>query len=163
MLHLNLSREPYWLDLITGVRVKVRPCTTALFAAANALPEMHGLPMDFSDEQRFSAMVSALAKVAIIEWDGVGDESGQNLEPTKPAIGALLDMLLVNQAFAALYVTPHFLMVQEKKGSAPLLNGRSERVQNTAGAVKPSAMNAPQSKTSRKPLRAGKSGILPKG
>jgi hypothetical protein len=36
MIRLDLKREPYWLDLVPGVRVHVRPCTTALIMAARA-------------------------------------------------------------------------------------------------------------------------------
>src|SRR6266511_6214144 len=36
MIRLDLKREPYWLDLAPGVRIRVRPCTTALVMAARA-------------------------------------------------------------------------------------------------------------------------------
>jgi hypothetical protein len=36
MIHLVLKREPHWLDLGHGVRVHVRPLTTALMMAARA-------------------------------------------------------------------------------------------------------------------------------
>lgn len=36
MFDLDLKREPHWLDLGHGVRVHVRPCTTALMMAARA-------------------------------------------------------------------------------------------------------------------------------
>jgi len=36
MIRLELKREPYWLDLAPGVRIRVRPCTTALVMAARA-------------------------------------------------------------------------------------------------------------------------------
>ena len=34
MLTLDLTAEPYWLDLPRGVRVEIRPVTTAVMAAA---------------------------------------------------------------------------------------------------------------------------------
>ena len=34
MIRLGLKSEPYWLDLLPGVRIKVRPFGTALFFAA---------------------------------------------------------------------------------------------------------------------------------
>ena len=40
MLRLNLAREPYWLDLGRGVRVRVDPLTTALMVAARSDPEV---------------------------------------------------------------------------------------------------------------------------
>ena len=36
MLTLDLPVEPYWLDLPRGVRVEIRPATTAVMAAAQA-------------------------------------------------------------------------------------------------------------------------------
>ena len=36
MLTLDLPVEPYWLDLPRGVRVEIRPVTTAVKAAAQA-------------------------------------------------------------------------------------------------------------------------------
>jgi hypothetical protein len=36
MLTLDLPTEPYWLDLPRGVRVEIRPVTTAVMAAAQA-------------------------------------------------------------------------------------------------------------------------------
>ena len=36
MLTLDLPVEPYWLDLPRGVRVEIRPVTTAVMAAAQA-------------------------------------------------------------------------------------------------------------------------------
>jgi hypothetical protein len=36
MLSLDLPAEPYWLDLPRGVRVGLRPVTTAVMAAAQA-------------------------------------------------------------------------------------------------------------------------------
>ena len=34
MIRLDLKREPHWLDLGHGVRLRVKPCTTALMMAA---------------------------------------------------------------------------------------------------------------------------------
>ena len=36
MLTLDLPTEPYWFDLPRGVRVEIRPVTTAVMAAAQA-------------------------------------------------------------------------------------------------------------------------------
>ena len=36
MLPLDLPAEPYWLALPRGVRVEIRPVTTAVMAAAQA-------------------------------------------------------------------------------------------------------------------------------
>ena len=36
MLTLKISKEPYWLDIGYGVKVKVKPCTSAVFYEAKA-------------------------------------------------------------------------------------------------------------------------------
>ncbi|CAA7619678.1 hypothetical protein MTBSS4_250048 [Magnetospirillum sp. SS-4] len=36
MIRLSLPKEPYWLDLTHGVRVFVRPLTTAVYEAARS-------------------------------------------------------------------------------------------------------------------------------
>lgn len=44
MIRLDLSREPRWLDLGHGVRLRVGPLTTALMAAARSDPTVTSLP-----------------------------------------------------------------------------------------------------------------------
>ena len=36
MLKLKINKEPYWLELGYGVKVKVKPCTSAVFYEAKA-------------------------------------------------------------------------------------------------------------------------------
>lgn len=36
MIRLKISKEPYWLDLGYGVKVRVKPCTSAVFYEAKA-------------------------------------------------------------------------------------------------------------------------------
>ena len=36
MLKLKIQKEPYWLNLGSGVKVKVKPCTSAIFYEAKA-------------------------------------------------------------------------------------------------------------------------------
>ena len=36
MLKLSLPKEPYWIDVGLDVRLKVRPCTSAVFYQARA-------------------------------------------------------------------------------------------------------------------------------
>ena len=37
MLKLDIKTEPYWIDLPSNVRIKVKPITTAVMSAARAL------------------------------------------------------------------------------------------------------------------------------
>ena len=73
MITLNLKRENYWLDLISGVRVHVRPASTALVMAARVA----ALKEEAEPALRSTALIKRLAQLAIIEWDGVGGEDGE--------------------------------------------------------------------------------------
>lgn len=37
MLKLNIPKEPYWLNVGYGVKIKVKPCTSNIFYQANNL------------------------------------------------------------------------------------------------------------------------------
>ncbi len=92
MIRLNLSNLPEWLDLLPGLRVLVAPLTTALMVSARADPAINGLTETSSQEDTALAMAKAVARRAVLEWDGVGDETG-NLLPVSPAgIDALLEI-----------------------------------------------------------------------
>jgi hypothetical protein len=116
MIRLNLKKEPYWLDLIDGLRVKVLPCTSAILSAASTAPALRNLPSDTGTDQRFFVLVVEVAKLAIIDWDGVGGEDGGPVEPGPETIAALLDIYMVARAFAAEYVTRGLLVSAEKNG-----------------------------------------------
>jgi hypothetical protein len=61
MIRLDLKREPYWLDLVPGERVHVRPCTTALIMAARAAVARgaDGAPGDVAVGERAKSLVAA--------------------------------------------------------------------------------------------------------
>ena len=68
------------------------PLTTALMVSARADPAINGLTETSSQEDTALAMAKAVARRAVLEWDGVGDETG-NLLPVSPAgIDALLEI-----------------------------------------------------------------------
>ena len=96
MLTLDLPAEPYWLDLPRGVRVEIRPVTTAVMAAAQAAAARRlaairiadpDLDPDMSRGLSFAFLVKALARHAVTAWDGIGDAAGK---PTLAADSALL-------------------------------------------------------------------------
>ena len=76
MIRLNLSREPSWLDLGHDVRVRVAPLTTSLMAAARSDPAVAALPEGASNETIAVTMAKALARLVVLEWEGVGDAEG---------------------------------------------------------------------------------------
>ena len=76
MIRLDLSREPRWLDLGHGVRLRVAPLTTSLMAAARSDPSVTGLPEGASNETIAVTMAKALARLVVLDWEGVGDTDG---------------------------------------------------------------------------------------
>ena len=52
MLTLDLTNAPRWHDLASGVRVQLRPLTTALMVATRSDPAVEAVPENASDEER---------------------------------------------------------------------------------------------------------------
>ena len=145
MIRLDLSREPRWLDLGHGVRVHVGPLTTSLMAAARSDPSVTSLSEGASNETIAVAMAKALARLVVLDWEGVGDEAGEPVPVTPDGIDALLDILPLFEAFQLRYVAKGLLLEQEKNGSAPSASGTSAGVTSTADPAPASAPSAPPS------------------
>ena len=101
MLTLDLSREPLWLDLPHGVRLRVRPIDRVVRAAAEgaalekakqALSEA-GAPEDSPAFKTLYLLFLSrlLARHAVVAWEGVGDRVGAPLALSPEALDALLD------------------------------------------------------------------------
>jgi len=142
MLKLDLSNEPAWLDLGHGVRVHLRPLTTALMVAARSDPAVQDLPENASDEESALAFAKALARVAILDWEGVGDAEGNPIPVSPEVIDALLDLWPIFEAFQTGYVAKGLLLEQEKNVSAPLPTGSSAGARDTARPARASAKTA---------------------
>ncbi len=142
MIRLDLNAGPDWLDLGHGVRLKLLPLTTALMAAARADDTVENLPEDTPDETRAIVFAKAIARRAVIDWSGIGDEEGEPLAPTPKAIDALLDIYPLFEAFQLGYVAKGLVLDQEKNGSLPLPSGTSAGATDTARAVKKPAPTA---------------------
>ena len=125
MLRLNLTAVPEWLELAPGLRLQVAPLTTALMVATRRDPAVEAVPEDASDEERAVAFAKALARRAVLTWDGIGDASGIPIEPSPEAIDALLDVWPIFEAFQLTYVSKGLLLEQEKNASALSPNGPS--------------------------------------
>ncbi len=139
MIRLDLNAGPEWLDLGHGVRLKLLPLTTALMAAARADDTVENLPEDTPDETRAIAFAKAIARRAVIDWSGIGDEEGEPLAPTPKAIDALLDIYPLFEAFQLGYVARGLVLDQEKNASSPLPNGTLAGASDTARPASPSA------------------------
>jgi hypothetical protein len=112
MIRLDLKREPYWLDLVPGVRMHVRPCTTALIMAARArVADANG-----DAGTRTAALLRELAILAIDAWEGIGDHDGEEMPVSPEAIAAIMDLWPVAEAFERLYLGPAMVLDDEKNG-----------------------------------------------
>lgn len=118
MLRLDLKREPHWLDLGHGVRVQVRPCTTALVMAARTAQRQDPDVPDTSQAlgSRTASFLKELGRLAIEAWEGVGDADGEPALVTPEGIDALLDLWPLAEAFERLYLGPALLLAAEKNG-----------------------------------------------
>ena len=144
MLTLDLTNAPRWHDLAPGVRVQLRPLTTALMVATRSDAIVECLAADASDEERAVAFAKALARRAVLAWDGIGDVDGNPIDPSETAVDALLDIWPIFEAFQLTYVSRGLLLEQEKNASAPLPNGPS------AGAIAIAKPAKRRAKTARR-------------
>jgi hypothetical protein len=143
MIRIQLSPEPQWLSLGHGVRLLLLPLTTALMVATRSDPAVQDLATDASNDTRAAIFAAALARRAIADWDGVGDEDGNLLAVTPAGIDALLSLWPIFEAFNLLYVSPGMLLDAEKNGSAPSPTGTSAGATAIARPVKRNARTAP--------------------
>jgi len=132
MLRLQLTNTPDWLDLGYGVRVLVEPMGTAMMIAARRDPRVAALGDGFEElnnDDLALVMAKAVARIAIKDWEGVGDADGKPVTVTTERVDALLEVWPLFEAFQTKYVNSGFLLEQEKNGSPLSPNG------NSAGAV----------------------------
>jgi hypothetical protein len=153
MLRLNLSHEAQWLDLGHGVEIMVAPMTTALMMAARK--EAQGQitfpdapDTDHTDDTALDtdgialAMAKAVARIAIQDWKGVGDDNGFSVPVSPEGIDALLDIWPIFEAFQTKYVARAMILDAEKNASPPLPTGSSAGAQSTAKPAKARARTA---------------------
>lgn len=115
----GLQIETRWLDIHTSVRVQVRPCTVAaiIVARAEAGKVFRADPdgdNTHTSAQASSAMVRALARFAIVAWEGICGEDDQPAAVTPDAIDALMSLWPAYDAFERLYVGPALMGEPEK-------------------------------------------------
>ncbi len=115
MIRLNLNPAAEWLDLPHDVRAKVAPLNSAIISAARTDPRLAGLD-GATDAERGLAVSYAIARLAILEWENVGDEDGEPVEVTPEGIDALMDIPAIYDAFNMLYVAKGMRLVTEKNG-----------------------------------------------
>lgn len=118
MLRLNLLNEPRWLDLGHGVRLLIEPLTTAIMLAARSDPTIVAAAGDaegvasYDDLARIVA--KAVARIVVKDWEGVGDEDGEQLALTPEGIDALLELWPIFEAFQTKYIAGALILDAEK-------------------------------------------------
>ena len=144
MIRLNLTATPAWLTLAPGLRLQVAPLTTALMVSARADPAIEALPDTATQEELALAMAKAVARRAVLDWEGVGDDAGDAVPVSPEGVNALLEIWPVFEAFQTQYVARGLLLDAEKNVSAPLPTGLSAGATGTAPRVRGAARTAPQ-------------------
>ena len=111
MITLNLKRENFWLDLPQGIRLFLKPATTALVMAARieALKEV-----DADAGVRSAALIRKLAQLAILGWENVGDMEGNPIDVTPDAVEVLMELWPIAESFERLYLAPALIVEEEK-------------------------------------------------
>lgn len=175
MIKLSLPKEPYWLDLGLDVRIKVRPCTSAIFYQARARMNQRlqalgeqwrnckeaglttdNLP-DLDDEPTREALAEqyltqGLAEAAILEWEGVLDAEGETTAKVEAqGIRDLFDAYwMIAERFRQQYTGMRELLDAEKNASGPESSGTSETGPSTADDVESKTSPVPEAKPTNK-------------
>ena len=142
MIRIQLSPEPQWFELGHGVRLQLLPLTTALMVGTRSDTAMQVLAADASNDTRAAVFAAALARRAVIAWEGVGDADGTVIAVSPEGIDALLSLWPIFEAFNLHYVSRGMLLDAEKNGSAPSPTGTSAGATATARPAKRSALTA---------------------
>ena len=154
MLTLNIDLSPRWLTLMPGVDVLVRPMHQGIWLAAkDSTAAAEAADSRDANDWTFAIGVE-VAKRTITDWRGVGDDAGAVLPVSPEAITALMHLRQPFDAFFDQVIGPWMGIIDEKKGSAPLLDGTSAEALTIAAAAPVAAPNARAKSTRRKPPKA---------
>ena len=148
MLKLKIQKEPYWLELGYGVKVKVKPCTSAVFYEAKAymnskLAELaktyksnkeagieDGTAEDIENSVKREALADrflliGLGIAGILEWDGVMEADEDKSAPlTENKIDELFsNFWAVAENFRNQYCGLREVLEAEKNVSTPAPDG----------------------------------------
>ena len=113
------------------------------------LPNINSIPEEASDEERAVAFAKALARRAVLAWEGIGDADGNAIDPSPEAIDALLDLWPIFEAFQLTYVSKGLLLEQEKNASALSPSGPSAGATDIAKPARKRAKTAQAAQTGR--------------
>ena len=175
MLKLKIQKEPYWLELGSGVRVKVKPCNSAVFYQAKAfmnnrvseaaklyksnkengikdtsIPDLE----DVSKREAFADqnLIVGLALAGIVEWDGVLEADSDEKAPLTPEkIEELFsNFWVVAENFRQQYCGIQEILEAEKNAFTSAQNGTSGTDEPIVkGAVKKQTAQSTSADTSK--------------
>lgn len=160
MLNLDLFSGSRWIDLTGAVRIEVLPMGMTMMMEAYQDPDLP--PPD--DEGRRDLpepmVIRAVARLAIVAWEGVGDGSGRAVAVSRERIDALLQVPACFMAFREKYYLAGMKVVAEgnASGSSPSGTTAGGGRPATVRAAKASARPARKGSTSPKAGKAGRSG-----
>lgn len=161
MLRLKINKEPYWLELGFGVKVRVKPCSSAVFYEAKAymnsrLAELAKAyqankvagvanELDIENPVKREALADkylliGLGLAGILEWTGVLEADVDKPAPlTEEKIDELFsNFWAVAENFRHQYCGLQEILDAEKNASSPEPSGTSEM----GGAIVPDAEKA---------------------
>jgi hypothetical protein len=96
MIKLNIPCEPHWITLAAGVRLQVRPATTALvMAARHAASKVAGTDTAAAGK-RTATLITELANLAVLAWEGVADDKGIPGAVIPFGVEELIDLLFLD-------------------------------------------------------------------
>jgi hypothetical protein len=137
----SCPREPFWLDILPGVRIRLRPISVAavLIARARVVEKLRDLAASATEEEKnalcSAVFVTSLAKSGVVAWEGVVGADGAPAPVTPENIDAALSILPVFDALDRRYVGPYLSTEDEKNASAPSPNGASAGATDIAAAA----------------------------
>lgn len=154
MLKLKINKEPYWLELGYGVKVKVKPCNSAVFYEAKAY--MNAKLADLAKEYKANKaaglsvvedvenpikrealadkyLLIGLGVAGILEWDGVMEADE---DKAAPLIESKIDELFSNfwavaENFRHQYCGLQEILAAEKNDYTPEPSGTSVTGEHT--------------------------------
>jgi hypothetical protein len=174
MIDLSQRTEPYELELPYGLKVTVKPLTTAGMAAAQAAARraveaierqaherteaglaLNGLP-DLSPEGERDGFYQAqlireLAVRHVMSWTGVELEGGP-APPTPEHIAAVMELYPVGERFFQEFTLRQVLLNAAKNGCGPSAAGTSSRVEGRDTAEPAATTSSPAPEASPEPM-----------
>lgn len=175
MLKLSLPKQPYWIDVGLDVRLKVRPCASAVFYQARAFmnkvlsdigeeyrkrkesgADIEGFPDVENPETREALaeqyLTIGLARAGIVEWEGVLEADSDKPAPaTEQKIDELFRAYwMIAESFRQQYTGMRELLEAEKNARGLVSDGTSETGRDIAASAPSKAAPAPGGKKAKR-------------